>query len=195
MHPDLPARAKKEQKVHGNVGSKPARLCLSVFGKNCAFTESLGQRAHPKLLWNSCAEFLKESQLERRSWDKIITSGAVKQNRSPGSSRLTGQSLPLLPFVLAPRVSLQCSVFFHSSFFFLPEKRRRPSSSRPCWAKKSAWMCQGPGRCWGRECPVPTKPWQTGRSFPAGIPIPWAADPFWGLAQARAQGVKLLEQE
>lgn len=35
----------------------------------------------------------------------------------------------------------------------------------------------------GNECPVPMQPWQTGRAFPAGIPIPRAADPFWGLPQ------------
>lgn len=86
----------------------------------------------------------KSSQAELSS--RAGASGA------PGSSRVTGQSLPLLPFVLAPRVFLQCFLFCHPSFF-AAEERRRPSSSRLCWAQKSAWMCRGARQVLGKGMP------------------------------------------
>lgn len=106
--------------------------------------------------------------------DKIITSRAVKHKRSMRSSRVTGQSLLLLSFILVPRFFLQCSAFLPSQLGFGREEEEAQQ------LQESVWLCQGPGRCWGREFPVPTKPWQTGREFPAGIPTPWAADPFGG---------------
>lgn len=38
MHLNLSAGFKKKQKVHGNIDSKPVRLCMFFFSKYCTFT-------------------------------------------------------------------------------------------------------------------------------------------------------------
>lgn len=68
--------------------------------------------------------------------------------RSPWSSVATGQSLPLLPSVLTPRVFLQYSIFCHPRGFFGREEEEAQQLQR-----NGCGCAKVPGRAWGRECP------------------------------------------
>lgn len=142
----------------------------SEFDWLCLGGENVLPSNIPALGWGSslccpAGAFLRESQLEGRSWwpnhHKLSCQAEQEHQEPPGAPG--SQDSPCLCSPLSLLREFSCNVLY----FVIPasfRQRRGGGPAAPGFAghRNQRGCAEVPGRCWGREYPVP---WHTGRCF------------------------------